>query len=85
MASTSGSQRRKVCLGDWVIVKVNDGAKYIVVEVKEEGTVKALKKKTFACKLLIGQFYGDHLELDKKGNLNPWDRSQEVKVIMISN
>ena len=74
---------RVVGLGDWCIINVNDGGKYIVIQVKDDdSTVRILKKKRFPCKQLIGQQYGDYLEVDKAQNLQAWDRSKRLNVGM---
>uniref|UniRef100_A0A7S4MKZ3 tRNA (adenine(58)-N(1))-methyltransferase non-catalytic subunit TRM6 n=1 Tax=Vannella robusta TaxID=1487602 RepID=A0A7S4MKZ3_9EUKA len=74
---------RVVGLGDWCIINVNDGGKYIVVQVKDDdSTVRILKKKRFPCKQLIGQQYGDYLEVDKAQNLQAWDRSKRLNLAL---
>ena len=74
----------EVQLGDWVVIRVNEGAKFIITEVVESATVRVLKKKQFKAVSLVGYKYGDYFELDKKGNISIWDRSKNIQVTKIN-
>ena len=83
-ASNTETQRpslthQRVEQGDWIIVRVNEGAKYVLVEVRPGAVVRLLKKKSFPAAALVGREYGEFFELDKKNKIQPWDRSRNIQ------
>ena len=74
------STRKVVKLGDWIIVRINEGMKFVITPVDNTSIVKLLHKKTFLAKTLVGHQYGEYMEFDKRGSLKPWDVSNRVQV-----
>lgn len=66
--------------GDWLVIRVNEGLKYIVVQVAKNNPVRGLRKKQFPSTNFLGKEIGQFFECEKSGNIVPWDKARAVQV-----
>jgi len=87
-ATATATEQDTVQWGDTVVLRLNDGAKYLITEVIRDsdpgappaaansGVVRLARKSMFDIKNLVGCHYGRTFEVDPStGKLQPFDAS----------
>ena len=67
--------------GDWVVLRVNDGIKFVTVQLDKKEKIRISKNQVFPSTRFVGSKYGQFYELCKGNILKPYEPILELSTI----